>query len=97
VRRPGAVDGAVDVELNGSAHRLAADSPESFADALRGAGADIRVQSLTVQPQGGTDRSLVVYAECAVGGETVWGVGLGADESSAAVSAVAGAVNRAAR
>ncbi|MFE4612666.1 2-isopropylmalate synthase [Streptomyces niveus] len=97
LRLAGALDGAIDVELDGSAHRLTADGPESFADALRGAGADVRVQSLTVQPQAGRDGSVVVYAECAVSGETVWGIGVGGDEASAAVSAVAGAVNRAAR
>ncbi|MFF4171323.1 2-isopropylmalate synthase [Streptomyces sp. NPDC001744] len=97
LRVAGTADGAVEAELDGTTRSFRADGGEAFAEALRDAGADVVAQSLTVQPPGAGNSSVVVYAECAVGGESVWGVGLHSDEAGAAVRAIASAVNRAAR
>ncbi|MFD8630725.1 2-isopropylmalate synthase [Streptomyces sp. NPDC059533] len=90
-------NGVVEAELDGSTRYFRADGGEEFAEALRGAGTDVVAQSLTVQPPGAENSSVVVYAECTVDGESVWGVGLHSDEAGAAVRAIASAVNRAAR
>ncbi|MFD7553425.1 MULTISPECIES: 2-isopropylmalate synthase [unclassified Streptomyces] len=90
-------NGVVEAELDGSTRYFRADGGEAFAEALRGAGTDVVAQSLTVQPPGAENSSVVVYAECTVDGESVWGVGLHSDEAGAAVRAIASAVNRAAR
>ncbi|QNE75855.1 2-isopropylmalate synthase [Streptomyces finlayi] len=97
LRVTGTADGVVEAELDGSTRYLRADDGEAFAEALRGVGTDVVVQSLTVQPPGAENSSVVAYAECTVGGENVWGVGLHSDEAGAAVRAIASAVNRAAR
>ncbi|MEU8957520.1 2-isopropylmalate synthase [Streptomyces sp. NPDC048518] len=94
LRVTGAASGVVEVELDGAARTFRADCGETFAEALRGAGTDVVARSLSVQPPG-DDSSVVVYAECEIGGESVWGVGRHADEAGAAVRAVASAVNRA--
>ncbi|MEU1330198.1 2-isopropylmalate synthase [Streptomyces sp. NPDC005865] len=94
LRVTGAAAGVVEVELDGAARTLRADCGETFAEALRGAGTDVVARSLSVQPAA-DDSSVVVYAECEIGGESVWGVGRHADEAGAAVRAVASAVNRA--
>ncbi|WP_103509437.1 2-isopropylmalate synthase [Streptomyces sp. SM13] len=93
----GTATGVVEAELDGAAHGFRAGCGETFAEALRGAGTDVVAQSLTVQPATAENPSVVVYAECAIGGESVWGVGVHLDEADAAVCAVASAVNRAAR
>ncbi|MFD5873450.1 2-isopropylmalate synthase [Streptomyces sp. NPDC060322] len=97
LRVTGPVNGVVEAVLDGSTHCFRTDGGEAFAEALRGAGTDVAVQSLTVQPPGAENSSVVVYAECTVGGESVWGVGLHSDEAGAAVRAIASAVNRDAR
>ncbi|MFJ8865484.1 2-isopropylmalate synthase [Streptomyces sp. NPDC102473] len=97
LRVTGPVNGVVEAVLDGSTHCFRTDDGEAFAEALRGAGTDVAVQSLTVQPPGAENSSVVVYAECTVGGESVWGVGLHSDEAGAAVRAIASAVNRDAR
>ncbi|MET7359175.1 2-isopropylmalate synthase [Streptomyces sp. NPDC005562] len=94
LRVTGAAAGVVEVELDGAARTFRADCGETFAEALRGAGTDVVARSLSVQPAA-DDSSVVVYAECEIGGESVWGVGRHADEAGAAVRAVASAVNRA--
>ncbi|MEU1119701.1 MULTISPECIES: 2-isopropylmalate synthase [unclassified Streptomyces] len=94
LRVTGAAGGVVEVELDGAARTFRADCGDTFAEALRGAGTDVVARSLSVQPAA-DDSSVVVYAECEIGGESVWGVGRHADEAGAAVRAVASAVNRA--
>ncbi|MFJ6696333.1 2-isopropylmalate synthase [Streptomyces sp. NPDC091272] len=97
LRVTGTTDGVVETELDGATRYFRAKSGAAFADALRDAGTDVTVRSLTVQPPDAENSSVVVYAECTVGGESVWGVGLHGDETGAAVRAIASAVNRAAR
>ncbi|HEX4814647.1 MAG TPA: 2-isopropylmalate synthase [Nonomuraea sp.] len=45
--------------------------------------------------RGPADRGAVVYAQCAIGGETVWGAGIERDLVAAALAAVGSAVERA--
>ncbi len=97
LRVTGAAAGVVEAELDGASRSFRADGGEAFAEALRGAGTDVVARSLTVQSTSAENSSVVVYAECTVGGESVWGVGLHSDESDAAVRAIASAVNRASR
>ncbi|WP_443048077.1 2-isopropylmalate synthase [Streptomyces sp. NBC_00252] len=97
LRVTGAAAGVVEAELDGATRSFRADGGEAFAEALRGAGTDVVARSLTVQPATADNSSVVVYAECTVGGESVWGVGLHSDEPDAAVRAIASAVNRASR
>ncbi|MGH3761075.1 2-isopropylmalate synthase [Actinophytocola sp.] len=83
--------GAVDVELDGHAHRFTSTDPESFASALCGTGLDVHVLSLSSHRLNG---KVVAYAECAVDGHSYWGVAID-DASAAKMRAVAGAVNSA--
>ncbi|WP_345695203.1 2-isopropylmalate synthase [Kitasatospora terrestris] len=92
-----AQDGRVAVRLDGQEHRLAAGDGDAFAAGLRELGVDVQVLALSVQPVDGEPSSVAVCAECTVDGVPTWGVAIHPDGAYAAVSAVAGAVDRAAR
>ncbi|MBB6547283.1 2-isopropylmalate synthase [Nonomuraea rubra] len=82
------------VSLDGGELRVSGSGPDvaaAFAASLAAGGLAVRTSHLEEQVVG---EDTAVYAECVVGGETLWGVGLAADPARAAVLAVASAVNR---
>ncbi|GAA3218111.1 hypothetical protein GCM10020256_21800 [Streptomyces thermocoprophilus] len=80
-------DRTADLEGTGSGPLTA------FADALAGAGYAVEVLEASDQP---VSDGTAAYAECRVGGVTVWGAGIAPSPLAARVAAVVSAVNRAA-
>ncbi|MCU1637649.1 MAG: 2-isopropylmalate synthase [Microbacteriaceae bacterium] len=70
----------------------------AFLKVLAGQGVDVRVYDYVEHAlSSGGDALAASYVECAVGGVTLWGVGIDADISTASLKAVVSAVNRAVR
>ncbi|MCW2829951.1 MAG: leuA [Aeromicrobium sp.] len=68
----------------------------AFIDALRQAGADIRLLDYSEHAlSSGGDALAAAYIECDVAGETVWGVGIHENIVTASLRAVVSAANRA--
>jgi 2-isopropylmalate synthase len=85
---------SVDLEIEGSKHHLAFRDTASFVEALRDVGLDVRVSSLSSHDRAGTHPvKTVAYAECAVAGQSRWGVAID-DERHAGICAIVSAVNR---
>ncbi|WP_067133121.1 2-isopropylmalate synthase [Microtetraspora malaysiensis] len=74
----------------------------AFCDALRGIGVDVRVLDYTEHAMSaGADAKAASYVECEVafegGSQTLWGVGIDANTTTASLKAIISAVNRASR
>ncbi|PZG30955.1 2-isopropylmalate synthase [Spongiactinospora gelatinilytica] len=70
----------------------------AFCDALAGVGVQVRVLDYTEHAlSAGTDAKAASYVECDVDGKVLWGVGIDANTTTAALKALISAVNRAAR
>jgi 2-isopropylmalate synthase len=87
------VDG-VETEIRGSGNGPLA----AFVDALGIVGFDVAVLDYSEHAMSaGDDAQAAAYVEAAVGGRTVWGVGIAPSITTASLRAVVSAVNRAAR
>ncbi|TDK27922.1 2-isopropylmalate synthase [Arthrobacter crusticola] len=87
--------------VNGVQQRRSADGTgpiDALLDILGQDGVDVRVLDYTEHAlsAGGNARA-AAYVECAVGGRVLWGVGIDANTTMAALKAVISAVNRAVR
>ncbi|MHA7262163.1 2-isopropylmalate synthase [Arthrobacter sp. TMN-37] len=87
--------------VNGVQQRRAAEGTgpiDALLDILGQDGVDVRVLDYTEHAlsAGGNARA-AAYVECAVGGRVLWGVGIDANTTMAALKAVISAVNRAVR
>ncbi|RBQ19940.1 2-isopropylmalate synthase [Spongiactinospora rosea] len=70
----------------------------AFCDALAVVGVQVRVLDYTEHAlSAGTDAKAASYVECDVDGKVLWGVGIDANTTTAALKALISAVNRAAR
>lgn len=70
----------------------------AFCDALAGIGIQVRVLDYAEHAMSaGTDAKAASYIECEIAGESMWGVGIDANTTTAALKAVISAVNRATR
>ncbi|MGI5491600.1 2-isopropylmalate synthase [Microtetraspora malaysiensis] len=74
----------------------------AFCDALRGIGVDVRVLDYNEHAMSaGADAKAASYVECEVafegGSQTLWGVGIDANTTTASLKAIISAVNRASR
>jgi 2-isopropylmalate synthase len=70
----------------------------AFVDAVRGAGAVVRVLDYAEHAlSSGGDALAAAYVECEIGEEIVWGVGIHPNIVTASLRAVLSAANRAAR
>jgi len=68
----------------------------AFVDALRAAGAEVRVLDYSEHAlSSGGDALAAAYVECEIGDEIVWGVGIHANIVTASLRAVVSAANRA--
>jgi 2-isopropylmalate synthase len=67
----------------------------AFCDALGSLGIDVRVLDYTEHALSeGSDAQAAAYVECAIGGRTLWGIGVDGNTVTASMSAVLSAVNR---
>jgi 2-isopropylmalate synthase len=67
----------------------------AFVDALRGIGVDVAVLDYAEHAlSGGGDATAAAYVECAVDGQTLWGVGIDPSITTASLKAIISAVNR---
>lgn len=70
----------------------------AFCDALSGIGIQVRVLDYAEHAMSaGTDAKAASYIECEVAGRALWGVGIDANTTAAALKAIISAVNRATR
>ncbi|MGW4424046.1 2-isopropylmalate synthase [Streptosporangium sp. NPDC004631] len=70
----------------------------AFCDALSGIGIQVRVLDYAEHAMSaGTDAKAASYIECEVAGRALWGVGIDANTTTAALKAIISAVNRATR
>ncbi|MGC5011446.1 2-isopropylmalate synthase [Streptosporangium sp. DT93] len=70
----------------------------AFCDALTTIGIGVRVLDYAEHAMSaGTDAKAASYVECEIGGRTLWGAGIDANTTTAALKAVISAVNRAGR
>ncbi|MEU4831125.1 2-isopropylmalate synthase [Streptosporangium sp. NPDC023615] len=70
----------------------------AFCDALTTIGVGVRVLDYAEHAMSsGTDAKAASYVECEIGGRTLWGAGIDANTTAAALKAVISAVNRAGR
>ena len=70
----------------------------AFVDALAGVGFDVRVLDYHEHAlSAGDDARAAAYVECAIGEQTLWGVGVDSSIVTASLRAVVSAVNRASR
>jgi 2-isopropylmalate synthase len=68
----------------------------AFCDALGSLGIDVRVVDYTEHALSeGSDAQAAAYVECAIGGQTLWGIGIDGSTVTASLRAVLSAVNRA--
>ena len=87
------IDGA-ETEITGTGNGPLA----AFVDALGTVGFDIHVMDYSEHAMSsGEQAQAAAYVEAAVGGKTVWGVGIAPSITTASLRAVVSAVNRAAR
>jgi 2-isopropylmalate synthase len=71
---------------------------DAFVNSLRAAGVDVQIEDYKEHAMtSGRDATAAAYVEATVDGERLWGVGIDADSSTAALKAVVSAVNRAIR
>jgi len=100
------VDGGTDtitavVKINGEEHEITGhgNGPlAAFVDALGTVGYDVGVLDYSEHAMSaGEEAQAAAYVEAAVGGKTVWGVGIATSITTASLRAVVSAVNRAAR
>jgi 2-isopropylmalate synthase len=88
------VDGGVDRTLEGSGNGPIA----AFVDALGQVGVDVHVLDYAEHAlSAGGDATAAAYVECAVGDQTLWGVGIDPSITTASLKAIISAVNRAER
>ncbi|WP_329092048.1 2-isopropylmalate synthase [Streptosporangium sp. NBC_01469] len=70
----------------------------AFCDALAKVGVQVRVLDYAEHAMSaGTDAKAASYIECEIAGETLWGVGIDSNTTTASLKAVISAVNRAGR
>ncbi|MEV7007845.1 2-isopropylmalate synthase [Streptosporangium sp. NPDC051022] len=70
----------------------------AFCDALAGIGVQVRVLDYAEHAMSaGTDAKAASYIECEVAGQSLWGVGIDANTTTASLKAIISAVNRATR
>ncbi|GAA2854780.1 2-isopropylmalate synthase [Streptosporangium fragile] len=70
----------------------------AFCHALTKVGVEVRVLDYAEHAMSaGTDAKAASYVECEIGGQSLWGVGIDANTTTAALKAVISAVNRAGR
>ncbi|KAB1658428.1 2-isopropylmalate synthase [Pseudoclavibacter sp. CFCC 11306] len=71
---------------------------DAFVNSLRDAGVDVQVEDYVEHAlSSGRDAVAAAYVDASVNGVRLWGVGIDADSSTAALKAVVSAVNRAIR
>jgi len=92
---------AVDLVDNGELRTIegSGNGPiAAFVDALEGIGVHVQVLDYAEHAlSAGGDATAAAYVECAVGNETLWGVGLDPSITTASLKAIISAVNRALR
>ncbi|OUC93324.1 2-isopropylmalate synthase [Streptosporangium minutum] len=92
---------SVDLRVDGEIREIegVGNGPISaFCDALAGIGIRVRVLDYAEHAMSaGTDAKAASYIECEIGGETLWGVGVDANTTTASLKAIISAVNRATR
>jgi 2-isopropylmalate synthase len=87
-------DRGEEVELKGHGNGPIA----AFCNILQNYGVDVRVLDFHEHAlSAGGDASVVVYLECAIGGDVFWGVGVDPNTTTASLKAVVSAINRAIR
>jgi len=90
---------SVDLVVRGEARSFTGEGNgpvDAFVDALRQAGADLRVLDYAEHAlSAGGDAMAAAYVECEIAGEIVWGVGIHANIVMASLLAVVSAANRA--
>jgi 2-isopropylmalate synthase len=70
----------------------------AFCDALSGVGIEVRVLDYAEHAlSSGAEAKAASYIECEIAGQTLWGVGIDANTTTAALKAVVSAVNRTGR
>ncbi|SNT06457.1 2-isopropylmalate synthase [Streptosporangium subroseum] len=70
----------------------------AFCDALAGVGVEVRVLDYAEHAlSSGAEAKAASYIECEIAGQTLWGVGIDANTTTAALKAVVSAVNRTGR
>jgi 2-isopropylmalate synthase len=91
----------VEVAVDGAARQIegVGNGPISaFCDALASIGTEVRVLDYAEHALSeGSDAHAAAYVECAVGGRTLWGIGIDGNTVTASMRAVLSAVNRARR
>jgi 2-isopropylmalate synthase len=92
---------SADVRLDGEIREIegSGNGPISaFIDAIAGVGIQVRVLDYVEHAMSaGSDAKAASYLECEVNGQVLWGVGIDANTTTAALKAVISAVNRASR
>ncbi|WP_326637433.1 2-isopropylmalate synthase [Streptosporangium sp. NBC_01755] len=92
---------SVDLRVDGEIREIegVGNGPISaFCEALARVGVEVRVLDYAEHAMSaGTDAKAASYIECEIAGQTLWGVGIDANTTAAALKAVISAVNRATR